>query len=525
MKDFNFLYDSFKSDGFNGDGPKECPPPILYIVEDDLSLGKSIQKYLGQTLGFEAHYFHGPNRFLGQLDRIMARTALEKNTPFCLICGIHFFQDTMDGLSLIGHLKKQGHHFVSIVIAGSASIETAMLSTTRRVFRYLTKPFELEVLGHWAIEALVLELGYRKEQLVSSKSNVHHPPRSRERENPRFCLERPEGKDIFCGMVGRNPLMKEVFERIKKISDSHSNIIIQGGPGTGKKLAAKAIHRISSRRERTFELVHCKAIAGELLESELFGHTEGPLAGLHGGRKGRPKLSRGGILVLERIEHMPLAIQLKLAKFLQKMEERPHRKTLAKLGLQFIVTAQRDLKLAVREGSFCRELFESLNAMVLQIPTLRERKDDLPLIISYFLDRYKGGERANNLIFDQEALKILANYHWPGNVRELENLVDKLTVFEERKIVQAKDLPAKLLQYRPGPNESKENRKNEVLINLSLDGIDLKKTLNEIEDSLIFQALRLTNGNKNQASKLLNINRTTLIEKIKKKGLIQEREL
>ena len=406
---------------------------------------------------------------------------------------------------MIGLLKKQGYRFVSIVMAGSASLETAMLSTTRRVFRYLTRPFQLEILGHWVIKALVLELGYQKKQLNRPENSTHKQIR-------------PKSADVFCEMVGRSVQMKKIFENIQQISNSRSSVVITGAPGTGKKLVAKAIHQFSPRREHAFVTINCRAISEEILESELFGHTKGSFKGFLNDRKGRLESSHHGTLFLDRIEVMPLPLQQKLSRVLQEGRIESHGKIFIEpLDVRFIASTHEDLKQAICEKRFCKELFENLNAKQIRIPSLEERKEDIPLMVSYFLDRLKNDCKVSDLVFHQEVLKVFASYNWPGNVRELEKLVNELAISGNKKVVRAEDLPTKLLQYKP--QKIKIDERDKIFVNLPPKGIDLKKTLNEIENGLIFQALKLTAGNKNQASKLLNINRTTLIEKMKKKGL------
>ncbi len=512
MKDFDFLYDSFESLSTEKKSlEKQQSPPILYIVEDDLSLGKTIHKYLGQILGLKAYCFDCPEHLLNQLNKSSVDTNPDEHTPFCLISGTHFSQGTTDGLALIGLLKKQGYRFVSIVMADSGSIETAMLSTTRRVFRYLARPFKLEILGHWVIKALVLELGYQKKQLDQS---------IRESESS-VSLEKLKSVDIFCGMVGRSNQMKKIFEDIQQISNSRSSVVITGAPGTGKKLVAKTIHQLSSRREHAFVTINCRAISKEILESELFGHAKGPLTGFLNDRKGRLELSHHGTLFLDRIEVMPLSLQQKLSRVLQEGKIESHGGTLIEpLDVRFIASTHEDLEQAIRENLFSRELFESLNVRKIQIPSLKERKEDIPLMVSYFLDCLKDDCKVSDLAFHQEALRVFTSYNWPDNVRELERLINELAVLGNKKIVRAEDLPGKLLQYKP--RKAKIDERDKIFIDLPSKGIDLKKTLNEIENDLIFQALKLTSGNKNQASKLLNINRTTLIEKMKKKGLTKD---
>ncbi len=518
MKDFDFLHNSFEQESFIDDSLSSRELPSLYIVEDDELLGKTIQKYLSQVLGLEAHYFNDPTHCLEALDWAYLGKDHQERTPFCLISDISFSEGSTDGLLLVDLLKEKGHYFVSIVMTGFASIETAIMATKKGVFHYLTKPFELEVLSHLVIKAFTLKLGYREEHILKAgfktngdlKSTGFHAPYANQ-----FHLEAPNEEDIFCGMIGRSSQMKRVFERIKKVADSDSTIMVSGPSGTGKELIAKAIHKLSSRQNHELVSVNCGAIPGELLESELFGHVKGSFTGAISDRKGRFELADNGTIFLDEIGDMPLILQVKLLRVLQGREiERVGGTTAKSINVRIIAATHRDLERAVQENEFREDLFYRLNVIPVKVPALADRREDIPLLISYFLGCFTSADGRNNLEFDDDVLEILMSYDWPGNVRELENLIERLVILKGGNLVKVNDLPAKFLQHRP------KNKRYEGLINLSTEGIDLKKTLSEIEDGLILQALELTRGNKNQASKLLCMNRTTLIEKMKKKGLM-----
>lgn len=508
MDDFHFLHSSFDEKNEDANGQQK---PVLYLVEDDQTFGKPLQKYIEKKLGLETRYFLSPEDCISHFqDRI----AKGKVDPFCLITDISFSdQGGSDGLLLIDILKDKKLEFVPIVMTGFASIETAIQATKKGVFHYLTKPFELDVLSELVAKAykqkLNWDLGKDHTPAVVVREDKPSAPRRR-----KFKIEDPKEEDVFCGMIGRSVLMKEVFERIKKVAASDSTVLINGPSGTGKELVSNAIHQLSLRNDNPMVSVNCGAIPGELLESELFGHEKGAFTGAINSRKGRFELANKGTIFLDEIGDMPLLLQVKLLRVLQnRVIERVGSTTTTPVDVRIITATHRNLEAAVSEGNFREDLYYRLNVIPIRVPALASRKEDIPLLISYFLSRFVSADGRNNLEFDDESLGLLMAYDWPGNVRELENLIERLVILKGGNVISAGDLPAKFLQNKGIPSRFDD------LITLPEDGMDLKQTLSDIEDSLIQQALEKTDGNKNQASKLLHMNRTTLIEKMKKKGM------
>jgi transcriptional regulator with PAS, ATPase and Fis domain len=318
-------------------------------------------------------------------------------------------------------------------------------------------------------------------------------------------------------MVGRSKQMKQVFERIKKVASSDSTIFISGPSGTGKELVANALHNLSTRKTHNMVSVNCGAIPSELLESELFGHEKGAFTGAISSRKGRFEMAHRGSIFLDEIGDMPLLLQVKILRVLQnRVIERVGSTETTEIDVRIITATHRNLEEAVQQGNFREDLYYRLNVIPIKIPALKERREDIPLMISYFLSKFVSADLRNNIEFDDETLELLISYDWPGNVRELENLIERLVILKGGSLIKVADLPAKFLKISPTHVESYKS-----LINLPEEGVDLKQLLSDIEDSLINQALDVTGGNKNQASKLLFMNRTTLIEKMKKKGFLQ----
>jgi DNA-binding NtrC family response regulator len=437
-----------------------------------------------------------------------------KDDPFCLITDISLEQGS-DGLLLIDILKDKGFEFVSIVMTGFASIETAIAATKKGVFHYLTKPFELENLKKLVIQALQTKLATILPREILSEGEGVFTESAKLRSLSKLKIDRPNVEDQFQGMIGRSKAMKEVFERIEKVAKTDSTILIMGPSGTGKELVASAIHKLSARSTNNRISVNCGAIPGELLESELFGHIKGAFTGAISNRKGRFELAQNGTIFLDEIGDMPQLLQVKLLRVLQErvIEAVGSSETLP-IDVRVIAATHRDLEKAVGEGKFREDLFYRLNVIPIKMPALKERREDIPLLISHFLDRFVSADRSNEISFASLTMDLLMGYDWPGNVRELENVIERLVILRGGNEILPEDLPAKIFRSNPlATNHYK------TLFELPEPGVDLKQILSDIEDSLIRQAMNRTGGNKNQASKLLALNRTTLIEKMKKKNL------
>lgn len=518
MDDINFLYNSFE------DNPKSQIKearkdqdeleafglnPKIYIVEDDKILGLSIKKYLMKTLSCEVELFTSSMDCLAHL--MSSTDPSRRSQPFCLITDISLEQGG-DGLLLIDNLKEKGFNFVSIAMTGFASIETAISATRKGVYHYLTKPFELQNLQELAVEAISKKLGVEL-KTNASKSLTQRGLSSKVSKN--FAIEYPGQDDIFHQMIGRSKVMKQVFERIKKVALTESTVLITGPSGTGKELVATAIHELSARKDRLKVSVNCGAIPRELLESELFGHMKGSFTGAISNRKGRFEMADKGSIFLDEIGDMPQMLQVKILRVLQNRTIEPVGSSdTIKIDTRIIAATHRELEQMVAEGKFREDLFYRLNVIPIKIPALKERREDIPLLISYFIDRFTSADRSNEITISDDALEMLLSYDWPGNVRELENIVERLVILRGGNEILPEDLPAKI--FRQNPLASDHYKR---VFELPENGIDLKQVLSDIEDSLILQALGHTGGNKNQASKLLSLNRTTLIEKMKKKAL------
>jgi DNA-binding NtrC family response regulator len=323
---------------------------------------------------------------------------------------------------------------------------------------------------------------------------------------------------ILCStIIGRSGPMQSLFEMIEKVAESSATILIQGESGTGKELAARAIHQLSGRSNKNFVPVNCAAIPDDLLESELFGHVKGSFTGAYANRAGRFEMADKGTLFLDEIGDMKANLQVKLLRVLQNREFEPVGSTRSqKVDVRIIAATNKNLEELVASKDFREDLYYRLSVIPITIPPLRERRDDIPLLIHNFLTRFNSDKRHTVKGFSRETLNILGNYDWPGNVRELENLVERLVILKDSGFITPDDLPDKYLSgqqtYTPVP---------EALIEDTLPegGICLNSAVDEFENRLIIQALARTGGNKKEAATLLNLKRTTLIEKLKKKNL------
>jgi DNA-binding NtrC family response regulator len=314
--------------------------------------------------------------------------------------------------------------------------------------------------------------------------------------------------------VGRHQKMLEVFELIQSVKESDSTVLITGESGTGKEVVAAAIHNLSPRRRHPWIAVNCGAIPINLLESELFGHVKGAFTGATQNRNGRFQLAKEGTLFLDEITDLPLDLQSKILRAIQNKIYEPVGSAYSlKLDARIIAATNQNLDVAVAEKRFREDLFYRLNVIPIHLPPLRARKSDIPLLVKYFLDRFTQTNNKRITGISEEAMQCLMEYHWPGNIRELENLVERVVVLKRTEgIIELRDFP---------PDYFRNVRLDRFVANVALpeDGLDFNSAVNDFENELILQALQRTSGNKNRAATLLNLNRTTLVEKLKRKRL------
>lgn len=327
----------------------------------------------------------------------------------------------------------------------------------------------------------------------------------------------PLPNDLKQWFLGQSPSIERVRHLIAQVAKTDATVLILGESGTGKELASKALHALSRRANNTFVAVNCGAIPAELLESELFGHEKGAFTGAHASRQGRFEQAQGGTLFLDEIGDMPLNMQVKLLRVLQE-------KTFERVGgnhsmyadVRILAATNCNLLDKIKAGEFREDLYYRLNVFPIPMPALRDRTEDIPTLIKQLLQHFKTSDEAL-VTLSPDAINALYRYRWPGNIRELSNVLERLSILYPGKTVQLNDLPETLLSIEPEKSSALFSPSYETVITaLPAAGIDLKKTLEDLEVHYIMQALERTHGVVQQAAQLLNIRRTTLVEKLRK---------
>ena len=324
----------------------------------------------------------------------------------------------------------------------------------------------------------------------------------------------PERHPILKSIVTSHPQMNRTFGIMQKVAETQSTVLILGESGTGKELIARAIHDMSGAKG-AFVPVNCGAIPDNLLESELFGHEKGAFTGAVNSKPGRFTLADGGTIFLDEIGEMSPQLQVKLLRVLQERVVEPVGGVKAKpVNVRVIAATHQNLKEKVKNGTFREDLFYRLQVVPIELPALRERSSDVALLADFFARKSADSIGRRPLVFSSEVLQAFARYSWPGNIRELENLIERLSILVDSDAVYLSDLPESIV-HPVAPAHT-----GGIVSTLPEGGIDFNAVIEQLENSLILQALDRTRGNKKAASKLLNLNRTTLVEKIKKKGLL-----
>jgi transcriptional regulator with GAF, ATPase, and Fis domain len=321
-----------------------------------------------------------------------------------------------------------------------------------------------------------------------------------------------QGVKCFLDIIGGSAAMREVFDLIRKVADSESTILVTGETGTGKGIVAKALHNCSRRRAKAFVAINCGAIPENLLESELFGHVKGAFTGATANKIGKFEQAHGGTVFLDEIGDMSPELQVKLLKVLEEGEFEPvGGNRTVKVDVRIIAATHRDLQEEVQAGRFREDLYYRLFVIPMHLPALRHRRADIPLLVSHFLNRSNARNNRQVVGVTDEAGRLLMNHPWPGNVRELKNLIERIVVLKGEGQISNRDLPPNMINAAPSsPTPS---------IDITDEGISLGTAVTDFEKALIIQTLEKTNWVKNQAAKLLQLNRTTLVEKIKRHKL------
>jgi DNA-binding NtrC family response regulator len=402
------------------------------------------------------------------------------------------FLPGVSGIDVLKHVKEHSLPCNVILITGNASAETAVKAMKEGAFDYITKPLNFEKLKVLVAKAI------EKSRLVAENL---------------FLRQQLRGKYKFDNIVGNSPAIQPVFARMEKILVTDSTVLILGESGTGKELVARAIHYNGLRKDKPFVAINCGAIPAELLESELFGHVRGSFTGAVADKLGKFELANQGTIFLDEIGTMPQQLQMKLLRVLQDQEvERVGSTRRTKLDVRVISATNADLEERVRRNEFREDLYYRLNVIPIHLPPLRDRREDIPLLAKHFLRKICTFMRRPVLEITPEAIIALENYEWPGNVREMENVIERAIALTDSDIIDRQDLPPKI---------GGSTREDGSLPSLQIpeEGLDLADAIANIEQVLIKQAMDKASNVKARAASLLKINRTTLVEKIKRYGM------
>lgn len=403
-----------------------------------------------------------------------------------------------DGIEFMTHLKALHPAAEVIILTGHATIESAIRATQKGAFHFVTKPFNLEELMSLIEKALTHKKLQQENQQLRSELNKKYK---------------------FDQIIGSSEQIQGVLRLIERVADSDSTVLVTGESGTGKELIARAIHYNSPRASGPFVPINCGAIPSELLESELFGHMKGAFTGAIANRVGRFEMADNGTIFLDEIGDLEPSLQVKLLRALQERSFEPVGSTkTVSVNVRVIAATNINLEDAVDNGRFREDLFYRLNVIPLVVPALRERKADIPLLLTHFMDIFNKTKGRGLTGIATDALDCLINYTWPGNIRELENLVERMTILKGHGSIEVSDLPPK---YKSSRTVSTDVGSLEI----PDSGMDFNTAVDTFENTLILKALEKTGWNRNQAAALLRLNRTTLVEKIKKKGLTPPNEV
>lgn len=401
----------------------------------------------------------------------------------------------LSGMDFLKEIKKHNQEIIVVIMTAYGTLESAVSAIKEGAYDYIAKPFSTD------------ELIIKLQRALYYKNTTAEVNRLRREIQSEF---------EFSNIIGKSEAMKKVLETVKSVSDRDATVLIRGESGTGKEKIAGAIHYHSMRRNGPFIRVSCAALNREILESELFGHEKGAFTGAVKTRRGRFELANGGSIFLDDVDDIPLDMQVKLLRVLQERTfERVGGEETLSIDVRIICATKKDLLEHVKEGYFREDLFYRLNVVPITIPPLRERKEDIPLLINYFLKKFVSQYEDALPDVSQEVLDVLLAYNWPGNVRELENVIEHAVAFSKSKGISIETLPEYLRRV--------DIRTDLLSMDLSnKQEINLQDALTEVEKKLIQWAHQKTNGNQVKMAEILGIPRTTLRNRLIKLQLFEK---
>lgn len=397
----------------------------------------------------------------------------------------------ISGLEVLKKSQELYPHVPVIIITAYSTSESAMEALKIGAYDYIQKPFQVDEIK------LIIQNALEKKQLLTENIQL------KEDLYKKYRLD---------NIIGGSEAMLKVFELIHKVAPSKANVLISGESGTGKELVARAIHFNGPRRNKPFVTVNCGAIPENLLESELFGHKKGAFTGAIANKRGLFEMAHGGTIFLDEIGELNKNLQVKILRVIQDKTFTPVGGTEEiEVDVRVISATNRELEEEVKAGNFREDLYWRLNVIQIKLPPLRERVEDIPRLAMYFLEKYAKEQNKNITKFSAGAMALLENYDYPGNVRELENIVERAVALESGSVISPQSLPARL-QAVTAPCQSPQ-------ISLPPDGIDLEKTIDEIEKTLLLQALERSGGVKTKAAELLKLSFRSFRYRLEKFGL------
>ncbi len=449
----------------------------ILVVDDE----KNMCHMLSMVLGRAGYQVDCASNGLEALD------FLSKFPVDLVLCDVRMPE--MDGMTFLEAVQKKGLDTLVIMMSAFGNIDSAVEAMKKGAYDYISKPFKPD--------EVLLTLKKAEERQRLRKENL-------------YLLKTARDRYSFANIVGKSRKMQELFAVIEKVADYKTTVLITGPSGTGKELIARAIHYKGARARKPLVTVNCGGIPENLLESELFGHVKGAFTDAIRSKKGLFVEADGGTLFLDEIGEMPMSLQVKLLRALQEGEIRPvgENRTI-KIDVRIIAATTKDLARAVREGAFREDLYYRLNVIHLEIPSLSERPEDIPLLVDHFVAKHN--ERLGLKIkgMSNRALKMLQSYDWPGNVRQLENVLERAMVMSSGEILDVEDFPEEI---RPSKNHKTFSSLPESLFSI-------KEATRWLEKELIVKALKKTGGNRTRAAKLLDISHPALLYKMKDYGI------
>ena len=441
----------------------------ILIVDDETNLLRTLSDILREN-GFEVSVAKNARAALEMLGKEGFDIAL-----------IDIRMPGMDGVELLERIKEKHERLEAIIMTAYGTIETAVKATKLGAYAYMLKPLDID------------ELLVNIQKIVRLKSL---------KEEARFLQLQLEERHGYKNIIGESRLIRQIVKTVKKIALSNSTVLVIGESGSGKEMVSDAIHYSSRRYAKPYVKINCAAFPENLLESELFGYEKGAFTGADRQKIGKFEVAHGGTLFLDEIGDMPMAMQAKLLRVLERGEfERLGGNEVVKVDVRFIAATNQNVVKMIGEKRFRSDLFYRLNTVIINMPALQEMKEDIPLLIEHFLEKFSTEMNKKAPRMADETMDLIVSYPWPGNVRELANAIERATIFCEDGEIKPKDLPQNV---REGHME---------ILSIELSG---EHTLEALEKRHIGDTLKLTKGNKNEAARRLGIHRETLYKKIKK---------